>query len=569
MSASRTIPQQEGIRETIESIVVALILAFVFRAFVVEAFIIPTGSMAPTLYGAHATILCENCGTEFAYGLRDPSEKRTEGPVVRPESPAICPNCDQVHRELKVTDVTDRPEPGDRILVLKWPIDLPGSWLGPQRWDVTVFKDPKDGDTNFIKRLVGLPNEVLMLTDGDVFTAPASSLSEHTRNELLELARAKHKLMGPPPNVGPRDPQPIRRLWALGQKPRTLSAVAMDEITDKMRVSRKTETAQKALWFVLFDNDFPPEDPANTQPHWTAPGGEQSGWTIGERRLRFADRGTPDDNIVLMGKALKAQCAYNVFIGEEPEVVSDLRVRFVVTPASPGGQISTRLMKWGRAFRATVQMDGEVRIDEEASQRSNGALLSLVGRTRPLGVGVPTEVSFEHLDYRLALSVRGEEVLASSDDPESKAYYAPNLKSLLHRRPPASMAPQIYGEGGSFELTHLVVERDVHYFHRPEGRDGYLPPGGWGSEGNPILLREDEYFMLGDNTAASSDSRLWNLVDLQFAQRGEKFQLGTVPRDQIIGRAFFVYWPAGRRIDWLPFLRLGIIPDVGRMRWIR
>ena len=51
------IPEREGIKDTIESFVVALILAFVFRAFVVEAFVIPTGSMAPTLYGALGTII--------------------------------------------------------------------------------------------------------------------------------------------------------------------------------------------------------------------------------------------------------------------------------------------------------------------------------------------------------------------------------------------------------------------------------------------------------------------------------------------------------------------------------
>ena len=68
--------EHEGTKETIESIVIALILAFVFRAFIVEAFVIPTGSMAPTLNGAHGTILCEDCGSGFAYGLRDPSDSR-------------------------------------------------------------------------------------------------------------------------------------------------------------------------------------------------------------------------------------------------------------------------------------------------------------------------------------------------------------------------------------------------------------------------------------------------------------------------------------------------------------
>src|SRR5439155_1572925 len=48
-------------RETIESIVVAFVLAFLFRTFEAEAFVIPTGSMAPTLYGQHRDITCEKC----------------------------------------------------------------------------------------------------------------------------------------------------------------------------------------------------------------------------------------------------------------------------------------------------------------------------------------------------------------------------------------------------------------------------------------------------------------------------------------------------------------------------
>ena len=38
-----------GVRETVESIVVAVMLALLFRAYEAEAFVIPTGSMAPTL----------------------------------------------------------------------------------------------------------------------------------------------------------------------------------------------------------------------------------------------------------------------------------------------------------------------------------------------------------------------------------------------------------------------------------------------------------------------------------------------------------------------------------------
>src|SRR5438093_5497487 len=54
-----------GAKETVESILVAFILAFVFRAFIVEAFVIPSGSMAPTLLGAHMRYRCEDCGYQF------------------------------------------------------------------------------------------------------------------------------------------------------------------------------------------------------------------------------------------------------------------------------------------------------------------------------------------------------------------------------------------------------------------------------------------------------------------------------------------------------------------------
>src|SRR3954462_12433239 len=56
---------QGSVKETIESILVAFILAFIFRAFVVEAFVIPTGSMAPTLLGAHMRFVCHDCGYHF------------------------------------------------------------------------------------------------------------------------------------------------------------------------------------------------------------------------------------------------------------------------------------------------------------------------------------------------------------------------------------------------------------------------------------------------------------------------------------------------------------------------
>src|SRR5687768_12742701 len=54
-----------GINETIVTILLAFMLAFICRGFVVEAFVIPTGSMDPTLLCAHMRFTCDDCGYTF------------------------------------------------------------------------------------------------------------------------------------------------------------------------------------------------------------------------------------------------------------------------------------------------------------------------------------------------------------------------------------------------------------------------------------------------------------------------------------------------------------------------
>ena len=147
--AHRRRKKRESLLETLESIVVAFVLAFIFRAFIVEAFVIPTGSMAPTLDGAHAEFKCPNCGYRFAMGV--------EGRARQPR----CPNCFQ-SQPLPPGGVSLYS--GDRVLVLKFLYDFEE----PRRWDVIVFRNPNDPSQNYIKRLVALPGETIELVGGNV-----------------------------------------------------------------------------------------------------------------------------------------------------------------------------------------------------------------------------------------------------------------------------------------------------------------------------------------------------------------------------------------------------------------
>src|SRR4051794_36141166 len=90
-------PNEGSIKETIESILIAFILAFIFRGFVVEAFVIPTGSMAPTLLGAHMRFTCPDCGYQFDANFNVNSNGATEDLDIPKtggqHSQIFCPNC--------------------------------------------------------------------------------------------------------------------------------------------------------------------------------------------------------------------------------------------------------------------------------------------------------------------------------------------------------------------------------------------------------------------------------------------------------------------------------------------
>ena len=192
---SKTAKKKESTRDLIEQIVVAFILAFLIRGFEAEAFVIPTGSMAPTLYGQHKEVTCPQCGEVFAVNAADEAEGR--GAFVNPRNPngppiipqvdsATCPNC-----RYRVTNLAETPTfKGDRILVMKFLYNLP-AWLGgqlPARWDVVVFHFPEEPETNYIKRLIGLPGEVIRLFHGDIFTRKLGS------DDPFQIAR---KPLGP------------------------------------------------------------------------------------------------------------------------------------------------------------------------------------------------------------------------------------------------------------------------------------------------------------------------------------------------------------------------------------
>ena len=121
-----------SIRETIESLVVAFILAFLFRTFEAEAFVIPTGSMAPTLMGQHKDLLCPKCGYHYQAGASSEDEQTSPSSAApgsasarssRP-SPARCA-ATTANVDPRTAEGREHPTyGGDRILVSKFALEF-------------------------------------------------------------------------------------------------------------------------------------------------------------------------------------------------------------------------------------------------------------------------------------------------------------------------------------------------------------------------------------------------------------------------------------------------------------
>ncbi len=142
------VKQKSVWREYAESILIAVVLALVIRSYMVQAFKIPSGSMEDTLLiGDHLLV------SKFYYGTKLPFGDK---------------------RVLKVRD--------------------------PRQGDVIVFEYPVDPSKDFIKRIVGMPGDVVEGKDKKVFVNGKLYTNPHEVHKDNDLVP---KEMNPRDNFGP------------------------------------------------------------------------------------------------------------------------------------------------------------------------------------------------------------------------------------------------------------------------------------------------------------------------------------------------------------------------------
>jgi signal peptidase I len=476
--------------ETVQWLLIALILALFFRAFIMEAYRIPTGSMATTLKGAHFRFCCRRCGYGFDRGF-DSSDYGLPKDALPDSGEEIprdcrCPNCGYDMEFDEPMWVAN----GDRILVLKCRYQF----VEPKRWDVVVFKDPADPVENVIKRLIALPGETVEIIDGDIYIDG--------------------------------------------------------------KIARKPDKLQKELWIPVYNNDYQPVGPNDESfrgRRWHLPWRfDGTVWRIDANDVTCFEslhEGTGLGELVYddsAGNGLRAGYVYNGATYQDVRpYCSDLKVRFF---AQGRGSlcIGAELSKYGRSWRGWVE-DGMMFIGRVV----DGEIEQLVGKQVSENINDGSMMVFTNVDHLLTFQCGRDNVVydlgeGPDDAGERLTEIAPSVKVLA---------------GGKVLISHLAIFRDIHYtvqhFYGNEGPAR-------AAEGNGFTLEADEYFVLGDNSPNSYDGRWWDEPGI--GNNDIAYRTGVVPRDYLVGKAVFVYWPSGFRL--FQKSRPAVIPDFGQMRLI-
>ncbi len=468
----------EGVRrQTVEFLVLLGVAILLLRTFAAEAYVVPTGSMAPTLLGFHREMTCPNCKYPFVIGMDE------AGRSGRP----VCPNCGQDG----LGEVAAVECSGDRLLVQKYLFDF----RRPARWEVGVFHSPAEPDQAYVKRVVGLPGEAIQIVEGDVII--------------------------------------------------------------NGRIARKTPREVRAMRILVYNNDFLPAD-SDRFPRWSFRGDRSeravaSGWRaegpgfVHERSATSDDREDWleyrhwDPDRTRYGP-VRDFCPYNGGDRRDDNVVRDLMIEADVSARPDLRSISVRIDHGTDHFCITLPVDGR----DRPEVRRNGRVLEVAGVRGGLISSSARLPRFQRLeasaiDRRITVVLDGTPLFDPIDyeSDGGAAFGAPSNPIALGVL------------GGSAEVRRLRIYRDIYYTGNPSS--GVRRPHG---VDEPYLLGAGEFFVLGDNSPVSNDSRFW---DGSPVVRGDRF----------LGKPFLVHLP-GRVFAVRVFGRqLGWIPDPREIRYIR
>jgi signal peptidase I len=560
--------ERQGHRESVETFVVVF-LGFLTWSLEAEGFVIPTGSMAPTLMGRHKEVTCGQCG--HVYTVNADREVDNSGRGLTSGSRIDRGTCENCRYETSVKQLPSFS--GDRVYVTKTGIGLPfvrgAEPMKLERWDVAVFKLPEEPEVRYIKRLVGMPDEVVRISGGNLWVKPLHG------GEFSALHRpfAHQQAMQVTVWDDSHRPTALREHPSWQRWTSYPGTAWLEPVPGTFRAS-STRGERKEL---RYRHIVPRPSDWESINAGTVPGNPPRPTLITDF-LSYNTDATEED----LSDADRAARPWF-----QPHWVGDLTLSSRVIVRERTGKLTFELIRSGVSNRCEIDLaSGDATLVHDQA-----ALSSPV----PTGISVAGEydIVFANVDGRLVLNVNGHlpfgEGLDYIDDTVPLGPTAADLE-------PARIAT----DSDSLEIQSLVLKRDVHYTLNPSQPDfaslGYSERKNASEFFNLLAdpdrfallapnrprdfpIRPGHYMMLGDNSPWSRDSRAWGIndqIDPDYPSQGWDSSGRAnweVPEHLLIGKAFCVYWPHLKPI-WPDIAlttdtRVPVFPYFERMRWIR
>ena len=523
---------RRAFRGVVEAVLFLSIAVVTVREFVAEGFMISTGSMAPTLLGYHRRPECRSCGTAYPVGaahelgLNQGADDLAAVSGAIPADGVRCPNCGLAEPDVRRWPVSE----GDQLLVHKAAF----AFRQPRRWEVVVFRNPRDSAQSYVKRVGGLPSEVISIRRGDLYAdgrlcgkplavqqamaIPVSVAASEPTDTAWQtrwtpdtaVLRRGGDFLFPPADAW----QSVRYQHRRREGGRHRTSVPLTSVPDVDAVG----VTDGRVW----------TDYAGSETRLTANGVlsdvDLAGLAAGSRDAQFLNAVRSLQELSRL-TPVTDDYAYNREDADRTQfVVRDLMWSGTVR-MDASSALRVRLLYGRQPFEAVL--------DREAGQ----CLLVTVGpggETQTLAKasisdGVldgPCDVVFSNFDRRLVLAIDGQPLT-----PPLTFGWTP----LCEGR--SSSPVQFSARGGRVDVGNVRLSRDV-----------YLTP----KRSEPVRLLSDEFFVLGDNSPVSVDSRVWSDP--------------AVPESALLGKPFVVHLPSRRRGGDNGGTR---VPDWGRMRFVR
>ena len=596
-----------ALRETIESIVIAFVLAFLFRTFEAEAFVIPTGSMSPSLQGQHKDCECSECGYRFRASASSEGDQKLQALAKGNRQAALdfdvvagmCPMCRQT-MAIGPTKPTYAPSfvdvenfesqttyPGDRILVNKYDYNH----RDPDRWDVVVFKFPGDGEMNYIKRLVGLPNETLRVYQGDIFIRDDEGGTDF---EIARKPADKVLAMLQPVHDTDYDSASLYQAgWPLRWE--TQGGWEVDAKVDGKTVtqtfrSEDSDSSDETAWlryrhYIPSDNDWLLARDRNQNEQ------DQAAWPNEVRPSLISDF-NPYNAFLIRGETDSkgwSITSHSNRLGNE--WVSDLALRCEVEVLEASGSLILDLVEADRHFSCELNLaDGTATLAIEGADQFSATATTAVKSTGSY------ELLFANVDDQLLLWIDGELVeFADNTYGEQETGPREGLIPVADSTDLGDLAPAGIGvQGAKVIVDRLEVLRDIYYIATNHAdyvqhadylwrgedlledgssltplrkpRDLFQDPETWSRfatrRKRDFQIKDGQLFVMGDNSPASLDCRLWTPPQKgKFSHPGGPY----LDRRLLIGKAVCVFWPH----SWGGIGPLPGFPNFGDMRLVR